>query len=116
MADDIVEDQSVIEIPPWSISVLGSCYVTKKICSPLSLTLSSDYNVILLRIVHMGFLRMFYQNKLLMENYRFMTSYARCIFIGNSLLKNVAYLDSMIVPTCMSGTPEFIIKNLYPML
>jgi hypothetical protein len=59
---------------------------------------------------------MFYRNKLLMRNYRFMTNCVRCIFIGNSLSKNVASLDSMIVPTCMSGTLEFIIKNLYPTL
>jgi hypothetical protein len=32
------------------------------------------------------------------------------------VIKNVASLDSIIVPTNMSGTLEFIIKNLYPML
>jgi hypothetical protein len=37
-------------------------------------------------------------------------------FHGNSSSKNIASLDSIIVPTNMSGTPEFIIKNLYPML
>jgi hypothetical protein len=49
---------------------------------------------------------MFYQNKLLIGYYSFMT---RCVldtfFIGNSLSKNVASLD-FIVPTSMSGTPE----------
>jgi hypothetical protein len=64
----------------------------------------------------MGFLRMFYRNKLLMGNYMFMTRCARCIFIENSLSKNVASLYSMVVPTYMSDTPEFIIKNLYPTL
>jgi hypothetical protein len=35
------------------------------------------------------------------------------ILIGNSFSKNVASMDSIIVPTNMSDTPEFIIKNLY---
>jgi hypothetical protein len=39
-----------------------------------------------------------------------------CSFHGKFVLKNVASLDFIIVPTNMSGTPEFIIKNLYPML
>jgi hypothetical protein len=59
---------------------------------------------------------MFYRNKLLMENYRFVTRCARHIFYGKFTLKNIASLDSIIVPTCMSGILEFIIKNLYPTL
>ena len=47
-----------------------------------------------------------------MENYKFMTSHARCIFHGKFILKNIASLDSMIVSTAISGTIEFIIKNL----
>jgi hypothetical protein len=49
---------------------------------------------------------------MLMGNYRFMTSRARCIFMENSISKNVASLDSMIVSTAISGTLEFMIKNL----
>jgi hypothetical protein len=30
-------------------------------------------------------------------------------FIGNLLLEKVASLDSVILPTCISDTPEFII-------
>jgi hypothetical protein len=36
--------------------------------------------------------------------------------MGNSFSKNVASLDSMIVSTYISGTSDFIIKNLYPVL
>jgi hypothetical protein len=32
--------------------------------------------------------------------------------MGNSSLKNAASLDSMIVPSTISGTLELIIKNL----
>jgi hypothetical protein len=61
---------------------------------------------------------LFYQNKyfILMGNYRFMSSRARCKFHGKFILKNVASLDSIIVPICMLGISEFIIKNLYPTL
>jgi hypothetical protein len=45
-----------------------------------------------------------------------MTSRARCNFHRKFILKNIVSLDSIIVPTCMSGTLEFIIKNLYPTL
>src|SRR6266542_3422889 len=37
-------------------------------------------------------------------------------FIGNMTSKNVISLDSIIVPSYMSGTPNFTIKNLYPTL
>src|SRR6266508_2779456 len=37
-------------------------------------------------------------------------------FIGNTSSKNVTSLDSIIVPSYMSGTPDFTIKNLYPTL
>jgi hypothetical protein len=39
-----------------------------------------------------------------------------CSFHGKFILKDVASLDSIIVPTNMPGTREFIIKNLYPIL
>jgi len=39
-----------------------------------------------------------------------------CHVLNKLLSKNVASLDSMIVPACMLGTLEFIIKNLYPTL
>jgi hypothetical protein len=45
-----------------------------------------------------------------------MTCITRCILHGKLILKNVASLDSMIVSTYISGTSDFIIKNLYPML
>jgi hypothetical protein len=57
--------------------------------------------------MYMGFLGVFYQNKMLMK-YRIM-----CSFYGKFVLKNVSFLDSIIVLTNMSVTPEFIIKNLY---
>jgi hypothetical protein len=53
---------------------------------------------------------------MLMGNYRFMTNCARYNFHRKFILKNVASLDSIIMPTCMSGTSDFIIKNLYPTL
>src|SRR5437870_4164298 len=37
-------------------------------------------------------------------------------FIGNTSSKNVISLDSIIVPSYMSGTLDFTIKNLYPTL
>src|SRR5438045_1693039 len=37
-------------------------------------------------------------------------------FIGNTSSKNLTSLDSIIVPLYMSGTPDFTIKNIYPML
>jgi hypothetical protein len=64
----------------------------------------------------MRFLSVFYQNKMLM-GYRWLI--IRCImcnFHRKFVLKNVASLDSIIVPTNMAGTLELIIKNLYPML
>jgi len=32
--------------------------------------------------------------------------------MGKMFSKNIASLDFIIVPTCMSGTPDFTIKNL----
>jgi hypothetical protein len=49
---------------------------------------------------------------MLMENYKFMTSRARCIFYGKFILKNVVSLDSIIVSMTISGILEFVIKNL----
>jgi hypothetical protein len=46
----------------------------------------------------------------------FITRRIMCSFYRKLVLKNVASLDSIIVPTNMSGSLEFIIKNLYPML
>src|SRR5438105_8861749 len=37
-------------------------------------------------------------------------------FIGNTSSKNVTSLDSIIVPSYMSGTQDFTVKNLYPMI
>jgi hypothetical protein len=37
-------------------------------------------------------------------------------FIGKISSKKVASFDSMIVPTSISGTSDFTIRNLYPML
>src|SRR5207237_6096440 len=37
-------------------------------------------------------------------------------FIGNMSSKNVTSLDSIIVPSYMSGTLDFTIKNLFPTL
>jgi hypothetical protein len=39
-----------------------------------------------------------------------------CNFHRKFVLKNVASLESIIVPTNMSVALDFIIKNLYPML
>jgi hypothetical protein len=59
----------------------------------------------------MGFHSVFYRNKMLMGYRWFIIRRIMCSFHGKFVLKNIAYLDSIIVPTNMSGTPEFIIKN-----
>jgi hypothetical protein len=67
----------------------------------------------------MVLLSVFFGNKMLMASWGIVGSSldVLCVaFMGNSSSKNVASLDSIIVPTNMSDTPEFIIKNLYPML
>lgn len=51
---------------------------------------------------------MFYQNKMLMGYYYFMTRCGRCIFQRKLSLKNVASLDSITVPTSMSGIPQHL--------
>jgi hypothetical protein len=52
---------------------------------------------------------------MLMGNYRFMIRTARCSFHRKFSFKKCS-VYSIIVPTCMSGTSDFIIKNLYPTL
>ena len=66
----------------------------------------------------MRLLSMIYRNRqfLLMENYNLMTCFTRCIFYGKLILKNIAFLDSMIVSTYILGISDFIIKNLYLVL
>jgi hypothetical protein len=87
--------------------------ITKGLCSLWSLTLSSCYIVIFHRILYMVFISVFYRKK---YSWDIVGSLSCVIFIGHSSSKNVASLDSIIVPTNMFVTPEFIIKNLYPML
>ena len=67
-------------------------------------------------IMYMGFLSVFYRNKMIMGYRWFTIRRVMCIFHGKFVLKNIASLNSIIVPTTMSSTPEFIIKNLYPMM
>jgi hypothetical protein len=72
-----------------AIHKVHNIVIPKRFCNSLSLALSGDYNVILLRILRKRLLNLFYQNKILMlmGNYRFMNSHARCNFHGKFILK-----------------------------
>ena len=85
--------------------------IPKRLYNPLSVALYRSLFVILIRIFQKYFLVVFYQNSRFLVNRQFRTAKLASSLTGNMSSKNVAYLDYIIIPTCLSGTPDFTTKK-----